>query len=208
MPTVEKWIWVDPEKYPDKQKTRPSGCMQFLPDEKYAVAEFKRKYEFDTEIKSVKLRFSGDTAFDLFANEQFIATGPIYVGGDFLLNEFPRPSHYASSATIFPNSNSVDFYARVKLNPVAITEYSQTHGGFMLYGEVELADGRIKYLFTDNTWLSRINAAYSEPYVYDGSILTNIPPLSEPPISGMQKIPPFLSEAKKKYSRKTKIRLN
>ncbi len=170
MPTIEKWIWVDPVKYPDKQKSHPSGCKDFLPDEKYAVAEFKKTYEFDTEVKSVKLRFSGDTAFDLFMNDEFIATGPIYVGGDFLLNEMPRPSHYASNTVKNPNTKTLDFYARVKLNPVVITEYSQTHGGFMLYGEVELSDGRIKYIFTDETWLSRINNRYTKPYEYDESI--------------------------------------
>ena len=170
MATIEKWIWVDPVKYPDKQTSHTTGNMPFLPDEKYAVAEFKKKYEFDTEVKSVKLRFSGDTAYDLYMNGDFIATGPIYVGGDFLLNEIPRPSHYASNTVIYPNTKTLDFYARVKLNPVTITEYSQTKGGFMLYGEVELADGRIKYVLTDNSWLSRINNRYTNPYEYDGSI--------------------------------------
>ena len=117
MPTIEKWIWVDPIKYPDKQKSHTSGCMDFLPDEKYAVAEFKKTYEFDSEVKSVKLRFSGDTAFDLFMNDEFIATGPIYVGGDFLLNEMPRPSHYASNTIKYPNTKTLDFYhIRVIIN--------------------------------------------------------------------------------------------
>lgn len=170
MATIEKWIWVDPVKYPDKQTSHTTGNMTFLPDEKYAVAEFKKKYEFDTEVKSVKLRFSGDAAYDLYMNGDFIATGPIYVGGDFLLNEIPRPSHYASNTVIYPNTKTLDFYARVRLNPITITEYSQTKGGFMLYGEVELSDGRIKYIFTDSDWSSRINNRYTKAYEYDGSI--------------------------------------
>lgn len=170
MATIEKWIWVDPEIYPDRQKCKVAGLEGNLPNERYTVAEFKKTYEFDAEVKSIKLKFSGDTAFELFMNESFIATGPIYVGGDFLLNNMPRPTHYASSATVYPNSKTVDFYARVKLNPVVISEYSQGHGGFMLYGEVELADGRIKYIYTDNTWLGRVDGRYVEPYRFDGRI--------------------------------------
>ena len=63
-----------------------------------------------------------------------------------------------------------NFFARVKLMPVGINEYSQGHGGFMLTGRLRLADGSTIVIHTDKTWNCRLNRAYKAPFIYDGRI--------------------------------------
>ena len=169
---VEKWIWLDENKYPSSQTTVYSG---FQRDEKekygnYTVAEFSKKYEYNKTVSKIKVRVSGDTEFCLFINGKAAVTGPVSVGGDFLFNDTPRPSHYSTEFMYEINSNTVDFFARVKMMPVGICEYSKGHGGFMLSAEVFFEDGSKTYINTDNSWLSRKNGRYVSPYIYDGRI--------------------------------------
>ncbi len=165
MRPIEKWIWLNREKYPELQLTKISG----LNDEKewpYTVAEFRKEYQFDKKIAQMKIRFSGDTEFRLYCDGEIIATGPISVGGDFLSNDKVRGAHYASSLTLMPDSDTVEFFAQVKLQPVAICEYSKGHGGFMLTGWITFEDGSETVVTTDRTWQSRRNGAYLGPHAY------------------------------------------
>lgn len=162
---LEKWIWLNSQRYPDAQNTKFTG----LDTEKewnYTVAEFKKTYSFDKKIVSMKIRFSGDTEFRLFCDGKLIATGPISVGGDFLGNDKPRGEHYASTLTLTPNSEAVEFFAQVKLQPVGICEYSKGHGGFMLTGWITFDDGTETVVTTDRTWLARRNGAYLGPHQF------------------------------------------
>ena len=164
----EKWIWLPADKYPEYQKTKYSG---FLPgNDGYCVAEFSREYKFPKKIRSASLRFSGDTEFQLFCNGEILATGPATVEGDFLGNEKPRPNFYATKMTIKPKTDTLDFFARVKLMPVKLCEYSKGHGGFMLTAYVVFEDGTKTIVFTDDTWKVRYNGRFFAPYCYDGRI--------------------------------------
>lgn len=165
----EIWIWLDKEIYPDKQNTRLSGLLNDT-EYNYAVAEFKKSYTYKKKIKQINLRFSGDTAFEIYLNEEIIATAPVPVGGDFLGNEKPRGQHYASELTVYPDTAEIDFFARVKMGPVGIYEYSQGHGGFMLAGCITFEDGTKTVINTGNDWQARLNGAYTAEYFYDGSI--------------------------------------
>lgn len=136
---IEKWIWLDKEKYPGFQNSSFSAMAENKTGE-YTVAEFLKKYQYEKNIKNVNIRFSADTEVQLYCNGTVIATGPACVGGDFLFNDFPRPSHYASVVSYRPEKPELEFFARVKLNPVGINEYSKGHGGFMLTAEVEFCD--------------------------------------------------------------------
>lgn len=96
MRELEKWIWLDREKHPDAQTTVFHPCA-FSAEEtalrgNYTVAEFTRTYRFDKRVKSARLRFDGDTTFDVWMNDTLLATGPVRTGGDFLFNDTPVTS--------------------------------------------------------------------------------------------------------------------
>ena len=174
MRALEKWIWLNKTQYPNSQTTvfhDIAGPAEYK--EKYGnytVAEFVKSYKFDKKVKSAKLRFSGDTEFDLTLNNKLIATGPVNVGGDFLFNDICRSQHYATEMMVYPESNTLDFYARVKMLPVLINEYSKGHGGFMLTAHLTFEDGTIQIIYTDKTWKVRKNGQYKAPFVFDGTI--------------------------------------
>lgn len=166
MATAEKWIWLSSEKYPNCQNNVYSGFSN-CGNGDFTVAEFIKKYSFDSEVTEATLRVSGDTEFKLSLNGAVIATGPVNVGGDFLFNNEPRSKHYASEFTVYPGCCELDFSARVKTPPIGINEYSRGKGGFMLWGKLRLKNGRVKYITTDRTWLARCNKAYTTAYSYD-----------------------------------------
>lgn len=165
----EKWIWLDSNIYPDFQHCRVSP-MQSRKDETYAVAEFMKNYLFSEEISTIRLHVSGDTAFDLSVNGETVLTGPVPVGGDFLGNDMPRSKHYATDISLSPAGRSLSFFARVKLSPVGIYEYSKGHGGFMLSCLITFTDGTEKIITTDGSWLARLNGAYTAPFTFDGTV--------------------------------------
>lgn len=169
---MEKWIWLSEEKYPDRQTTIYSGFESTEDNGNYTVAEFRKKYEFDDEVMQAFLHFSGDTEFQLFLNGEILATGPVSVGGDFLFNDLPRSKHYASEITVYPHSCVLEFFARVKMKPVGINEYSRGRGGFTLFGVLRFKSGRVKYITTDKSWLAKRNCAYVKPGVFDLSLDT------------------------------------
>jgi len=164
-----QWIWLPRERYPNCQSTHYSALTEHS-GESYTVAEFHREYQWEQTPVSVKLRFSGDTAFQLYCNGKLVATGPACVGGDFIGNETPRNRFYAYEAELHPQNGQLSFFARVRMMPVQICEYSMGQGGFMLSAEVLFEDGRKHTIQTDETWLARRNGAYTAPRCFDGRI--------------------------------------
>ena len=165
----DKWIWLPKTLYPHNQKTR-FDALSDASDDSYIVAEFQKEYVFDKKIKHIHLRFSGDTEFQLYCNDRIIATGPAAVGGDFLGNGSPREWFYASETDLDLNGDTIRFFARVKMMPVRICEYSKGHGGFMLNGKILFEDGSCESISTDNEWLVRRNGSYLNPLCYDETI--------------------------------------
>lgn len=174
MRELEKWIWLSRERYPDSQTTifHHNACPAKEREKRgnYTVAEFVKTYKFDKKVKKARLRFSGDTEFDLWLNGNLLATGPVCIGGDFINNHLWRNQHYATEITVKPNSEVLDFYARVKLMPVLINEYSNGHGGFMLTAHIIFEDDTQTFVTTDKTWLARKNGQYEAPFRFDGTI--------------------------------------
>ena len=166
--TKPQWIWLDPKEYPEYQITRYNG---FLPEnDSYTVAEFTRTYSCGRMIRSVSLRFSGDTEYRLLCNGKLVATGPATIAGDFMCNDRVRPWHYATCAKVPVNSESLQLYARVKLCPCGINEYSRGHGGWMLSGVITFDDGSTQQIATDETWLARRDPRFVKPGFFDGRI--------------------------------------
>ena len=169
MNTCDKWIWLPQQKYPNNQTT----IYSILADNgtgNFTVAEFKRCYSFEKEVRSLKLHFSGDTDFRLYLNGKLLATGPASVGGDFLGNDKQRHNFYATEMEVFPHCQILDFFAEVKMMPVKMCEYSKGHGGFMLSALISFEDGTESTVTTDSSWETRQSTAYVAPFCYDGSI--------------------------------------
>ena len=129
MKSFENWIWLSKKDYKDNQNTCFNSHIMGA-DKNYTVAEFKKKYSFLKKVIKAELRFSGDTLFQLFLNDKIVATGPASVGGDFFGNEKVRDNFYSFETTLSPESNTLDFFARVQMAPVHLCDYSKGHGGF------------------------------------------------------------------------------
>ena len=181
----DKWIWLDPELYPEYQTT----CLTPFGDKSnanYAVAEFLREYEFTSEPVSMKLRFSADTVARLYVNGASAINGPVSVGGDFLDNRAdltPYWQWYASELTVafgegednraggviyLPRCDgALRLYAIVQLSPTSFCDFSKGHGGLLVSAEVTLSDGSVEEISTDDSWLCRRLSPYIEPEKYD-----------------------------------------
>jgi len=166
---TQKWIWLSEKEYPTSQTTAHSR-FDGKSAGNYTVAEFKKKYCFDKKAVSVRLVFSGDTEFRLFCNNEFVATGPASVGGDFIGNERITPDFYALEKELVLDTKTVDFFAQVKMMPTSIYEYSKGHGGFMLFGMVTFEDGTQTVITTDSSWQARKNEAFKAPCEFDSGI--------------------------------------
>lgn len=162
----ENWIWLPEDKYPDRQTC---CCSEVGADcsGKYTVAEFKKEYKYDKRIKSARLRFSGDTSFQLYVNGFIHATGPASVGGDFLHDDRPWDKFYSSETELEIGSDTLSFFARVKMKPERGFEFSKGWGGFMLSAVLLFDDGTKTVIHTDKSWLCRLNGGYKNPCVFD-----------------------------------------
>lgn len=170
MKHTEQWIWLPSNKYGNVPHNILSG-FENTENIEFVVAEFLKELEFTQKIRNAKLRFSGDCGFQLFCNEEIVATGPACVGGDFIGNETPRANFYAFETEINPNNSSLAFFARVKMLPSQICEYSKGRGGFMLSAILTFADGTQEEIHTDETWLARKNGAYKGKNTFDGNVI-------------------------------------
>ncbi len=169
MKHTEQWIWLAA----CKGVNEPHNIFSALDNDKeseFIVAEFLRDYDFSSEVISARLRVSGDCTFQLFCNGKTVATGPACVGGDFIGNETCRENFYAFETEIFPCSSSLRFFARVKMLPSQICEYSKGQGGFMLSAILTFEDGTQKEIHTDESWLARKNSAYTGVTAFDGRL--------------------------------------
>ena len=170
MKHTEQWIWLPRDQYPDDQTTILSGLAR-RGNSHYAVAEFRKTLSFNQKVIRADIRFSADSALQLYCNGGIVATGPAAVGGDFIGNDRPRENYYAFETTLFPNAEELNFFARVQLLPLQIFEFSRGHGGFMLSAILTFEDGKQIRTVTDETWLARKNGAYRAPLCYDGRII-------------------------------------
>ena len=188
MRPVEKWIWLPESVYPQNQITRYSERVHVRKELNYTVASFTREYCFGKEIAEVSLRFSGDTAFALYCNEQHVANGPVLPGGDFLesRDNDPLPQHYATEVKMTARQMSglqegrLYFRALVRMMPARCFDYSRGHGGFFLTAHVRFADGTKTIVYTDESWSAQYLPAYAAPCCFDNSLPQPEPVAAEP----------------------------
>lgn len=170
MNMTENWIWLPEDKYPNSQVTRYS-CFDHTKLNNFAVANFKKSYNFNKKVKSIQIRFCGDTEYHLYCNDKLISVGPVCQSGEFIENEVPLETYYSSAMELDVNSETIDFYAVVKMMPTMIWQYSQGHGGFMLAGTAYFEDGTSENFNTDETWFVRFDGRYIGYDNYDSSII-------------------------------------
>ena len=164
-----KWIWLPTKLYPNCQNAR-INALSGKNEDGYTVCEFKKSYTYGKKVRMARLSFCGDTAFQLYLNGNIVATGPASVGGDFIGNDSVRDEFYYYETEHSLDCETLDFFARVRLMPVQICEYSKGHGGFTLCAELTFDDGTVERIKTDESWLVRRNGAYLSSKCYDGRI--------------------------------------
>ena len=167
------WIWLDAARYPQYQKNfhNINGTdLQAFPDGlQYAVTEFRKTLGDGRRIEKVQLRVSADCFFHLYANDEWIGLGPAAAGGDFLCTG-KAPKHYQNEYELFPAADTLELYARVRLQPEVLTDYSRGQGGFFAQGTLTYTDGSTESFETDESWLARPDTACTGYLRYDSRI--------------------------------------
>ena len=154
-----KWIWLDEKKYKDYQKTPISLFDPYSTDCKFAVAEFKKKVEFEKKIQEIKIEISGDVKFWLYVNDTYVGTGPVGAGGDYEINR-PMPVQYYNTYVVKPDTAFVEFYVMVQNVPSVLCDMSQGKNGLILAAKCIMEDGSEEMVYSDSSWLSRRNNSY------------------------------------------------
>lgn len=156
---VPQWIWIDPVRWPNHQRCQLTLESEPPAGQRFGVAEFMRVYQFDRPLASIDIEVSGDTRFWLYADEQFIGTGPVCVGGDF--GPALKPTRYFINRYSYEtNRSSLCFRALVQLSPAVLMDLSCGHGGFWLSAAAHFSDGSSMYLATDAQWQGRLLPSY------------------------------------------------
>ena len=107
----------------------------------FTVAEFKKTYSFEKKVVKTEICFCAYTVFQLYCNNNCVATGPVCEGGDFIANDKQPQNFFYSYTEITPNSAELCFVARVQMMPTQIYHFSKGHGGFALYAVVTYEEG-------------------------------------------------------------------
>lgn len=165
------WIWLDSKIYPLQQKNNYTVRAKGKSNS-YCVAEFKKSFEFKGNVDYIALSVSADSFFMLYANRKLLGIGPAAAGGDFNLTE-AAPKHYANLYKIEHPPKKLELFARVRLNPEVLTDYSRGHGGFCLKAIVVYSDKTVESFETDSTWDSRINGSYCDFGRFDNRLNTH-----------------------------------
>ena len=167
---MANWIWLSDARYPEFQRTDfPEICSQERPDANFCVAEFRKTLAFPCGIDRAELRVSADIFYTLYLNGAFAGKGPASAGGDFLCDRADALPQYADQYTLYPDGNTMELYAQVRLLRERLPEYSKGHGGLLVEGTVYLTDGTSCPFSTDESWLCRVDRRYPALYRYEGN---------------------------------------
>ncbi len=170
------WIWLDENIYPEYQRnayntlfdSSNKGTEEF----KYCVVDFKNEYNFGKRIKSFEFSVSADNCYILHINDILIGIGPSLPGGDFLCTG-KTPKHYSDRYELdcfSENTEKLEIYAKVRLQPEMCCDYSRGHGGFFLSGTVYFDDGTTGKIETDSTWFASPDKSYNGFLSYDSGL--------------------------------------
>lgn len=152
---MEKWIWLNRNKYPMEQKTF-NTLFSNEQNIRYCCAEFRKTYHLPQKATHMRIKVSADAKYLLYVNGEFIGQGPVCHGGDYGFDG-TMPYCYYNCYEKSLDSREVEFYALVPLIPTVQSETSWGHGGFMLEADFTLEDGTQMLVEADEDWESRLN---------------------------------------------------
>lgn len=172
---LAKWIWLDPDCFPDLQAARPSVFCEAA-GSSHAVALFRKVIRLDRAPVRATAWVSADTKYRLYVNGTLAGRGPAEVGGDYGNQQSPgwwfydvydlRPLFHAGENVVL---------AEVWLGPVAQADYSMGRGGFLFQAEIESAPGVLSRLVSDQDWKGAPEPAFTAPFRYDARLASPDP---------------------------------
>ncbi|MBN2641888.1 MAG: hypothetical protein JXR78_09555 [Victivallales bacterium] len=147
-PRHARFIWLDPEKFPELQKTPATF---FVPHDKFKATTvlFEKSFDFDSDKGEAIIRITADRRYRLYINGIICGHGPAAVGGDYA---DVKPAQwyfydtYDLTGKLFRGANTVRI--EVMLTTRVQTDYSSGHAG--LLAEITQSDKII--LATDKSW--------------------------------------------------------
>ncbi len=178
MRDIEQWIWLPKELYPHCQTTafdRTSVDYNAENNVNYKVVFFKKTQKYNKPIKTVDIRFSGDTVVTLTCGD-FFGRAPASSGGDFLIPQLPHSCYYATKITLNQNdcptfcNGEISLFATVRMAQARLFEFSFGHGGFFLTAHIHFEDGSKEILITDESWSAKLLPEYTKEGEFDNSI--------------------------------------
>lgn len=156
-----KWIWLDPEIYPEYQSSELTFFCPERKENRFAVAEFMRSEKFGRNVVKAEIEISADVKYWLYINGAIIGSGPVCAGGDYGSTS-AMPFHYYNCYSADINSSTVDIYAVVQKNITVQCDMSQGRPGLIMSCRLIFDDGSTKILTTDEKWLARLDKTRHE----------------------------------------------
>ncbi len=153
-----KNIWLDKEKHPafqDGFETTEMPHHDFI----LRVAEFKKTFCIEKEIKEAYITVFGDCKYRLSVNSRVIGMGPVCAGGDFS-NPHSLPKSYYTTFPVELTIGENEIFAEVQTVPEVMTDTSKGKPCFIAYIEIFYADSTSDNIITDETWLCRGTEKY------------------------------------------------
>ena len=126
-----QWITLPAEQYSKYQESSYS-----VYDENkfpFAVSEYIRKYNYDKEIREVRINISADSRYRLWINEEWIGRGPCHLGGDYNRKE-PFPYRYYDERVVQMKGSNLSVFAQVIHQPMMGTDFPVAIMGYMWMG--------------------------------------------------------------------------
>lgn len=153
------WIWLNTKKHrnlPDPKYT--NFCEGHTSKDVY-LSQFEKNFVYDKKIARATVEVCADIRFRLWINGKFIGSGPVCSGGDWG-NVLPMKYRYFNTFDCVINEKYIDFFADVTSRQLTYCDTSDGKNGFVLSATVIFDDGTQTVVNTDETWQSRIDAAY------------------------------------------------
>lgn len=155
-----QWIWLNDEKYPSLTIPKYTVfCQGHNPKDVY-LAQFNKVFSYDKPIKKAVIEVCADVYYRISVNGVFLGHGPACSGGDWD-NVLKTKYRYFNVYECQINRNSIEFFAEVSSKQLVYCENSCGQNGFILGATLFFEDGSTKKVFTDRTWQSRKNTAYT-----------------------------------------------
>lgn len=135
---MAKWIWLDPNVYPEYSATSEALC----------YAELVNTYTINSK-EHITIKISADARYMLYINGEFIGRGPSSAGSDYIQGKM---SHYYLDEYELIARERLEIRAIVSSKPTVMCEYSFKQSGFYF----ELVDSQGRELSADGEWKCRV----------------------------------------------------